>query len=66
MRQTCINRAKLKLTDDFLEDLKKLVWEMPLYKIAEKNKISNSRITEICKKYEIIKPPVGYWKKKHK
>ncbi len=65
MRQTCIDRAKLKITDDFLKDLKKLVWEMPLYKIAEKYEISNSRITEVCKKYEISKPPVGYWRKKH-
>ncbi len=66
MRQTCVNRAKLKITDDLLEDLKKLVWEMPLYKVAEKYKISNSRITEVCKKYKIAKPPIGYWKKKHK
>ncbi len=63
MRQTCIDRAKLKITDDFLENLKKLVWEMPLYKIAEKYSISNSRITEICKKYEIVKPQIGYWRK---
>ena len=66
MRQTCIDRAKLKITDDFLEDLKKLVWEMPLYKIAFKYNISNSRISDICKQYQIDKPPIGYWKKKQK
>ncbi len=66
MRQTCINRAKLKITDEFLVDLKKLVWEIPLYKIAEKYDISNSRISEVCKRYEINKPPFGYWKKRSK
>ena len=64
MRQTCINRAKLKITDDFLENLKKLVWEIPLYKIAEKYDIATSRISEICKQYQIDKPPIGYWRKK--
>ncbi|MFW9876772.1 MAG: hypothetical protein ACFFG0_27065, partial [Candidatus Thorarchaeota archaeon] len=62
MRQTCIARAKLKITDDFLDKLKKLVWEMPLYKIASKFNISNSRISDICKQYKIDKPPIGYWK----
>ena len=66
MRQTCIDRAKLKITDEFLKDLKKLVWKMPLYKIAEKHEISVSRISEICKKYNINKPQIGYWKKKQK
>ncbi|MFW9895271.1 MAG: hypothetical protein ACFFD7_05650 [Candidatus Thorarchaeota archaeon] len=65
MRQLCIDRAKLKINDDLLEDLKKLVWEVPLYKVAEKYKISISRISEICKKYKIDKPPIGYWKTKH-
>jgi len=66
MRQANIDRAKLKITDDFIEDLKKIVWEMPLHKIAEKCEISNSRISDICKQYKINKPPIGYWKKKRK
>jgi len=64
MRQLNIKRARLKITDEFLENLKKLVWEMPLYKIAEKYEIVTSRISEICKQYKIDKPPIGYWKKK--
>jgi hypothetical protein len=64
MRQACINRAKLKITDDFLENLKKMVWEIPLYKIAEKYNIAASRISEICQQYQIDKPPIGYWRKK--
>ncbi|MHA1701251.1 MAG: hypothetical protein ACTSWK_03185, partial [Promethearchaeota archaeon] len=63
MRKFCINRAKLNINEDFLKDLKKLVWEMPLYRIAEKLNVSNSRISDICKQYEIKKPPIGYWKK---
>ncbi len=47
MKQTCIERAKLKITDELLENLKKLVWEMPLYKIAEIYNIGNTRISEI-------------------
>jgi len=66
MRQTCIDRAKLKITDDFLENIKKLVWEMPLYKVANKYNISKSRISDICKQYQIDKPQIGYWKKKKK
>ena len=60
MRQTCITRAKLKIIDEFLEDLKRLVWDMPLYKIAEKYGIGNTRMSEICKQYNIQKPPIGH------
>ncbi|MFX1499789.1 MAG: hypothetical protein ACFFDH_02350 [Promethearchaeota archaeon] len=64
MKQACINRAKLKINNNFLENLKKLVWEMPLYKIANAYNISVSRISDFCKQYQIDKPPIGYWKKK--
>ncbi|MFW9879654.1 MAG: hypothetical protein ACFFG0_41800 [Candidatus Thorarchaeota archaeon] len=63
MKQICIERAKLKITEGFLDELKKLVWEMPLYEIANKYNISISRISNICKQYRIEKPPIGYWRK---
>ena len=36
---------------------------MPFYKTVEKNKVAASRISEICKQYEINKPLIGFWKK---
>ncbi len=60
-----ISRKKFKFTKLQLE---KLVWEMPLNKIAElhniqfKIQISESLIGKYCKKWNIQKPNRGYWR----
>lgn len=43
------------------EDLEKLLWEIPTTKIAEKFKVSDKTIEKWAKKYNLSKPPRGYW-----
>lgn len=45
------------------EELSKLVWEMPTTKIAEMYNVSDKAISKRCIKYNIEKPPRGYWMK---
>lgn len=46
------------------EVLEKLVWEIPSEKIGEKYGVSGRAVGKWCKKYEIDKPPRGYWAKR--
>lgn len=45
------------------EELAKMIWEMPMTKIAEKYGCSDRAVDKWCKNYEIKKPPMGYWAK---
>lgn len=45
------------------EDLEKLVWEKPTSDIAKEFNVSDKAIEKRCKKYNIQKPPRGYWQK---
>lgn len=45
------------------EELEKLVWEMPVTKIAELYKVSDSAIIKRCRLLKINKPTSGYWTK---
>lgn len=59
---TCYRKSteKFDITPD---ELSKLVWEMPTTKIAEMYNVSDNAIAKRCKKYNIEKPPRGYWMK---
>ena len=48
---------KLNIT---AEDLKKSVWEKPLYQIAKDNGVSITTVRNWCKKYGIKRPSQGY------
>jgi len=48
------------------EELKKLVWEKPIYQIAIEKGVSDTTIRKWCEKFEIKRPPQGYWIKKKK
>lgn len=43
--------------------LKELIWNMPTTKIAKLYNVSDKAVEKWCKKYEISKPPRGYWAK---
>ena len=45
------------------EELQNLLWEKPKTKIAEQYGVSDSAVEKWCKKYEVEKPPRGYWLK---
>lgn len=45
------------------EELEKLVWQIPTTKIAIKLNCSDVMISKLCKKWNISKPPRGYWAK---
>lgn len=43
------------------EELEPLVWKIPTTKIAEKYNVSDKAVEKWCKKYQLTKPPRGYW-----
>ena len=45
------------------EELSKMVWEKPTSKIAKELGVSDKAIEKRCKKFNIEKPPRGYWRK---
>lgn len=45
------------------EELKRLVWEKSTVLIARDYGVSDTAISKLCKKYNIPKPPRGYWAK---
>ena len=49
-----------KLTRQALYDL---VWTTPMRTLAPKYGLSDVGLGKICKKFNIPKPPVGYWAK---
>lgn len=46
-----------------VEDLRKLVWEMPTTKVAKIYGVSDKAVEKWCVKHGISKPPRGYWSK---
>lgn len=46
------------------EELKSLVWEKPTSELAKAFGVSDVAVAKWCKKYDIAKPPRGYWAKK--
>jgi len=45
------------------EELNKLVWSIPTTEIAKQFNVTDKAIEKWCKKYDISKPPRGYWSK---
>jgi hypothetical protein len=45
------------------ETLQELLWAMPTTKIAETYGVSDKAVEKWCKKYDLQKPPRGYWTK---
>jgi len=59
-----INRQKQKIIFDIDPDiLKKEIWQMPMTKLAEKYGCSDKLIAKKCKKFNIQKPPRGFFNK---
>ena len=48
------------------EELEKLLWQIPTTKIAIRLGCSDVMINKLCKKWNISKPPRGYWAKQNK
>jgi transposase-like protein len=55
---------KRKVDRPSKEELKKLLWEIPTQRLAEKYGVSDVAISKWAKSYGIDKPPRGYWAKK--
>jgi hypothetical protein len=47
------------------ETLARLVWEKPTCQIAADFGLSDKAVEKWCKKYELSKPPRGYWQKRN-
>lgn len=46
------------------EELYELIWQEPMTKVAPQFGVSDVGLAKICKRYDIPRPPVGYWAKK--
>ncbi len=64
-KQACIGKNQSgKLSDLTKEKLEKLVWEMPFIEIGKLFECSGRTVGKRCEKFEIQKPPPGYWRRK--
>jgi hypothetical protein len=45
------------------EELYRLVWTEPMTKVAPRFGLSDVGLAKVCRKYQIPRPPVGYWAK---
>ena len=45
------------------EDLYQRVWQEPMTKLAPQYGLSDVGLAKVCRKYNIPRPPVGYWAK---
>ena len=45
------------------EELKKLLWELPTQKLADRYGVSDKAVEKWAKRYGVEKPPRGYWAK---
>ncbi len=45
------------------EELYSLVWQKPIIRLAEEFGLSDQGLAKICRKFEIPRPPRGYWAK---
>ncbi len=59
----CTKASRKSLKMPISEDLKKMIWEKPSAKIAKELGVSDSIIVKWCRKFNIEKPPRGYWSK---
>jgi hypothetical protein len=55
--------VKTKIVWPSADELQKMVWEMPTVKVAKKLGVSDVAIKKRCKKFNIPKPGLGYWRK---
>lgn len=55
--------SQTKITWPTKEELEKMVWETPTQQLAKNLGVSDKAVEKRCKKYEIQKPPRGYWAK---
>lgn len=58
------DRPDSRRFDPSLEELQRLVWKKPVWDIAEEFGVSDAAVHKRCKRYDIEKPPRGYWLRK--
>ncbi len=61
--RTCFPVQKTKIVWPSADELQKMVWEMPTVKVAKNLGVSDAAIKKRCKKFNIPKPGLGYWRK---
>lgn len=57
--------SKKKSRETILDEneIRELIWKIPIYKIAEHFKVTIGIVNKTCKMYNIEKPPAQYWQK---
>jgi very-short-patch-repair endonuclease len=57
------SKRSTKIIWPSIEDIRELVWKLPIIKIAENLGVSDKAVSKFCKKNNIDKPKRGYWSK---
>ncbi len=65
-QKQCGNCYKSRIKYPSKEELQALIWQKPTTHIAKQFGVSDKAVEKWCKKYEINKPPRGYWAKRSK
>ena len=62
---SCVDCVPLtyKIKWPTVEEISKLVWEIPTTKLAIRLGVSDTAVKNFCKKNKVVKPPRGYWTK---
>lgn len=60
----CANKNKVcKIPWPSVEEMSKMIWEIPATRIAQNMGISDNAVIKFCRKHNISKPERGYWQK---
>ena len=61
--KSCSKKGLFKIAWPCKEELSKLVWEIPTFKLAKQLGVSDAAVAKRCKLLNIDKPSPGYWRK---
>lgn len=61
--EECYAFESRKVSRPTAEELQKLLWEMPIVKIAMQYGVSNNTVLKWSKSYGLTRPQQGYWKR---
>ena len=62
--QECSHKTQYRCEHPTKELLSQMVWEMSTVQLAKQFGVSDKAVETWCKRYDIQKPPRGYWRKK--
>ncbi len=62
----CLSCHKIEVAKNIpsKEELEILIWQYPMTKLGQMFGVSDKAVSKWIKKYDLQKPPIGYWAQK--